>query len=96
MRYDYGTGIMSTAPTKYGSFMTNIGTYASNTYIKKTVTGTVDTVTLTFTASNSTMYWVWNMANCSDSYNNKISIKVTKFSASHNNGGQIVYYNANS
>ena len=95
IRYEYGTGIMNAAPTKYGSFMTSIGTYASNTFIKTTVTGTTDTVTLTFTATSSTAYWVWNMANCSDSYNNKISIKVTKFSASHNNGGHFVYYNLN-
>ena len=96
IRYEYGTGIMSTIPTKYGSFMTSIGTFASNTFIKKTVTGTVDTVTLTFTASSSTMYWVWNMANCSDSYNNEINIKVTKFSVSHNNGGQMIYHNESS
>lgn len=91
IRYDYGTGIMSEAPTKYGSYMTTIGSYISNTHITKTVTGTKETVTLTFKASGSTVYWVWNMANCSDSYNNNISIKVTNFSATHS-GGKITYY----
>ena len=91
MRYDYGTGIMSAAPTKFGSFMSNIGTYISNTFIKTTVTNTTDSVTLTFKPTSSTVYWVWNMANCSDSHNNKISINVTEFSAT-NSGGKITYY----
>lgn len=91
MRYDYGTGIMSAAPTKYGSYMSTIGTYISNTFIKTTVTNTTDSVTLTFKPTSSTVYWVWNMANCSDSYNNKISINVTEFSAT-NSGGKITYY----
>jgi len=94
LRYEYGSGIMSSAPTTYGSFMSSIGTYASNTYVMKTVTGNKETVTLTFTASSSTAYWVWNMANCKDSYNNLISIRVTNFSASHKNGGQITYYSS--
>lgn len=94
LRYDYGTGIMNTAPTKYGSFMSQLGTYASNTFVKKTVNGVKDTVTFTFTATGDTAYWVWNLANCSDSYDNPISIKVTKFSASHKNGGSITYYSS--
>lgn len=94
LRYEYGTGIMNSAPTAYGSFMSSIGTYISNTYVMKTVTGNKETVTLTFTASSSTAYWVWNMANCKDSYNNLISIKVTNFGASHKNGGQITYYSS--
>ena len=94
LRYDYGTGIMNTAPTKYGSFMSQLGTYASSTFIKKTVNGVKDTVTFTFTATGDTAYWVWNLANCSDSYDNPISIKVTKFSASHKNGGSITYYSS--
>lgn len=92
IRYEYGSGIMNSAPTKYGSLMSNIGTYASNTFVKSTVTGTADTVTLTFKATSETAYWIWNMANCKDNYENYINIKVTKFSASHNNGGQITYY----
>lgn len=94
LRYDYGTGIMNAAPTKYGSFMSQLGTYASSTFIKKTVNGVKDTVTFTFTATGDTAYWVWNLANCSDSYDNPISIKVTKFSASHKNGGSITYYSS--
>lgn len=94
LRYEYGSGIMSSVPTAYGSFMSSIGTYLSNTYVMKTVTGNKEIVTLTFTASSNTVYWVWNMANCSDNYNNLISIKVTNFSAKHKNGGQITYYSS--
>ena len=94
LRYEYGTGIMNAAPTKYGSFMSQLGTYASSTFVKKTVDGVKDTVTFTFTATGDTAYWVWNLANCSDSYDNPISIKVTKFSASHKNGGSITYYSS--
>ena len=94
INYEYGTGIMSDAPTKYGSYMSTIGSYISNTFIKSTVTNTIDTVTLTFKATGDTAYWVWNMANCSDSYNNNISIRITNFSVTHASGGQINYYNS--
>ena len=94
LRYEYGSGIMNTAPTKYGSFMSNLGTYASNTFVKTTVDGVKDTITFTFTPSGTTAYWVWNMANCSDSYDNPISIKVTKFSVKHKSGGSITYYSS--
>ena len=56
--------------------------------------GVKDTVTFTFTPSGTTAYWVWNLANCSDSYDNPISIKVTKFSVKHKSGGSITYYSS--
>lgn len=92
IRYEYGSGIMASAPTAFGSYMSSIGTYLSNTYVMKSVTGNVEKVTLTFTATSDKAYWVWNMANCRDSYNNFISIKVTNFSVTHASGGKITYY----
>lgn len=100
IRYEYGCGIMGAVPTNYGSFMSSItnstgnGKYLSNTFVKKTVDGVVDSVTLTFKATGSTAYWVWNMANCSDSNNCPIDVKVTNFSAKHAAGGNITYYTA--
>lgn len=94
-RYQYGCGIMNTAPTVFGSYMSSISSsWASNTFVMTSVTGNTESVTLTFTATSDTAYWVWNMANCSDSNNCTIDIKVTKFSASHKNGGSITYYDA--
>ena len=52
---------------------------------------TNETVTLTFTPTTSTVYWVWNLANASDSTNCTISIDVTNFSARHAGGGSISY-----
>lgn len=92
LRYEYGSGIMGAPPTAYGSFMSSLGTYLSNTYVMKSVTGNTETVTLTFTASSDKAYWIWNMANCRDNYNNLISIKVTNFSVTHAAGGKMTYY----
>lgn len=96
MRYDYGCGIMNSAPTTYGSFMSGLGTWASNTFVMTSVTGNTQTVTLTFTATSNTAYWVWNMANCSDSINNTIDVNITNFSATHSGGGAFNYYTADS
>jgi len=96
LRYQYGSGIMNSVPTTYGSFMSSLGTWASNTFVMTSVTGNIQTVTFTFTASGDTAYWVWNMANCKDNTSNPISIKVTNFSATHKNGGQFNYYSADS
>lgn len=91
--YEYGCGIMNAIPAKAGSKMTDIGTFASNTFVKKTVDGKIDSVTLTFKATGSTAYWVWNMANCSDSSNTTTKVTVTSFSAS-NSGHSVTYYTA--
>ena len=96
LRYDYGCGIMNSAPTTYGSFMSGLGTWASNTFVMTSVTGNTQTVTLTFTAASDTVYWVWNMANCSDSVNNTIDVNITNFSATHSGGGAFNYYTADS
>jgi len=92
--YDYGCGISSVAPTKYNSKMEHdLGvTWISNTEVFKTYNGEEKTVTLTFKATGDTAYWVWNMANCSDSINCTIDIQVTNFKAKHNGGGEITYY----
>lgn len=93
--YDYGCGIMNSKPTKFGSYMSSISdTWASATFVMSSVTGNTETVTLTFTATGDTAYWVWNMANVSDNTNSTIDVKVTNFSAKHKNGGSITYYNA--
>ena len=93
--YEYGFGITSTVPTKYNSKMVDISSdWISNVHVLKTVTGITESVTLTFKATGSTAYWVWNLANCSDTYNCPIDIKITNFSAKHSTGGQITYYSA--
>lgn len=92
-RYHYGCGILNSKPTVYGSYMKDISSsWASNTFVMPSVTGNTEHVTLTFKATGDTAYWVWNMANCSDSTNCKIDIKVTDFSAKHAAGGTITYY----
>ena len=53
-----------------------------------------ETITFTFTASSETAYWVWNLANCKDSVDNQISIKVTNFGVTHASGGKMNYYNS--
>ena len=95
LRYDYGFGIMNSAPTKYASFLNDIGTLASNKFIMDSVTGNTNTGTLTFTATGNTAYWVWNMANCSDSINNSIELNVTNFSVTHTGGKKFIFYNQN-
>lgn len=93
--YEYGCGIMNAVPTTTGDKMTALGTWASSTFVKKTVDGKVDGVTLTFMATGDTAYWVWNMANCSDGTNTTTKVTVTNFSAKHS-GGNITYYTASS
>lgn len=93
--YEYGCGIMNAMPTTTGDKMTALGTWASSTFVKKTVDGKVDGVKLTFTATGDTAYWVWNMANCSDGTNTTTKVTVTNFSAKHS-GGNITYYTASS
>lgn len=90
--YEYGCGIMNATPIKTGDKMANLGTWASGTFVKKTVDGKVDSVTLTFTATGNTAYWVWNMANCSDGTNTTTKVTVTNFSAKHATGSSITYY----
>lgn len=89
--YHYGCGIMNVKPEKYGSYMNNIGTYAAETFVMPSVTGNTESVTFTFTAASETAYWVWNLANVSDSNNCIIDVKVTKFT-----GGGYTYYDASS
>lgn len=92
--YNYGCGISSTAPTKFGSYMNNLGaSWISTTQPVITQLNTTETesITLTFTATSDTAYWVWNMANCSDAKNCTIDVDVTHFSAKHKDGGQITY-----
>lgn len=90
--YDYGCGISSVVPTKYGSYMDQLGaTWISNKNVFTNL-NKPESVTLTFTATGGTAYWVWNMANCSDSTDCTIDIKVTNFNAKHNGGGEITYY----
>lgn len=95
--YHYGCGISSVEPNKYGSYMDSVGaTWISTTQPVFTNLNTTESVTLTFTATGSTAYWVWNMANCSDTTNCTIDIAVTKFSATHAGGGSITYHTATS
>lgn len=89
--YEYGCGIMNAVPTTTGDKMTALGKWASSTFVKKTVDGKVDGVTLTFKATGDTAYWVWNMANCSDSTNTTTKVTVTNFSAQHS-GGNVTYH----
>lgn len=108
--YDYGCIISKAAPTAYGSFLTNgdggivvKANRLSNSFIMYSAKDTngnkivkTESVTFTFTATDSTAYWVWNMANCSDSNDCTIDVKVTEFSAKHQAGGTITYYSAQS
>ena len=93
--YNYGCGISSTEPNKYGSYMNSMGAeWISTTTPVFTKLNTTESVTLTFTAEGNTAYWVWNMANCSDTNNCTIDIKITKFSVKHSGGGSLTYYTA--
>ena len=92
--YNYGCGISSVVPTKYGSYMDSVGaTWISATKVF-TQLNTTESVTLTFKATGETAYWVWNMANCSDGTDCTIDVKITNFSATHAEGGNITYYSA--
>lgn len=91
--YEYGCGIMTTKPadSAMSSKMSGLGTFASGIYVDTTLDDT-QSVTLTFTASGDTAYWVWNMANASDSKQCKTEVTVTKFSVKHQGGGSMTYY----
>jgi len=92
--YNYGCGISSVVPTKYGSYMDSVGaTWISSTKVFTNL-NKVESVTFTFTATGSTAYWVWNMANCSDGTDCTIDVKITDFSAKHTAGGTITYHSA--
>lgn len=90
--YDYGCGIMNSAPTTYHAKMSGFSSWASNTFILSSISNGVETVTLTFKATSFTAYWVWNMANLSDSTNATINVDITKFSATHSTNNNITYY----
>ena len=91
--YDYGCGIVGniddviigkpTLSTLSSKWISNIWT--------TTKSNTAETFTLTFTPTSNTAYWVWNMANVSDSVIATINIDVEGFSARHKNGGSIEY-----
>lgn len=91
--YDYGCGILSDVSNiALTGKMNNVSpNWLSNTWTMNTVSNSTETVTLTFTATGSTVYWAWNMSNVSDSVLATITIDVEKFSASHKNGGSINY-----
>lgn len=94
--YDYGCGIMTSIPSS-GAKMAALGTWASNVYtLQPENIGVTESVTLTFKATDSTAYWVWNMARASDSINSTVSIAVTRFSANHGSNNDITYYTASS
>ena len=90
--YDYGCGIMNSSNISATAKMKDMGTWASNCFVMTSVTDKTQSVTLTFKATSSTAYWVWNMANCSDSTNGTVEVEITSFSAVHSGGGSITYY----
>lgn len=94
--YDYGCGIMNAKPadTAMASKMSALGSWASNTFIHTTLNEGTRSVTLTFKATDSTAYWVWNMANVSDSLNGTVDIKVTNLSVKHATNQTITFYSA--
>lgn len=91
--YDYGCGILSDiSSASLASKMSGITSkWLSNTWIMNVVSNSTETVTLTFTASGDTAYWIWNMANVSDNTLATINLKIIGFEAVHKNGGSIVY-----
>lgn len=93
--YDYGCGIMNSAPTTYPSKLSALN-IISNKFILSEVSNSVESVTLTFKPSSDTAYWVWNMANCSDSVNGTVSINITEFKSEDTDGNIIVFYEDNS
>lgn len=95
-RYEYGCGIMTSVPTKTGDKMSNLGTFASGAFVLERATNGIESVTLEFKATGETAYWVWNLANVSDSKNGTIKVRVTEFSANHSDKGSITYHTATS
>lgn len=91
--YDYGCGILADISTaSLAAKMSGVSSnWLSNTWTMNVVSNSTETVTLTFTATGSTAYWVWNMANVSDGTIATINLDVEKFNAKHKNGGSINY-----
>lgn len=91
--YDYGCGIVNSIDDVIlgkATMSTLSSKWISNTWITDK-SKTTETFTLTFTPTSDTVYWIWNMANVSDSIIATIDIDVEKFTASHKNGGNISY-----
>lgn len=91
--YEYGCGILEDiSKTSLAAKMSGItSSWLSNTWTMNVVSNSVENVTLTFTATSDTAYWIWNMANVSDTVIATINLDVEKFNASHENGGNISY-----
>lgn len=91
--YDYGCGIVDSINDVIigkATMSTLSLKWISNTWITDK-SNALETFTLTFIPASDTVYWVWNMANVSDSVIATINLDVEKFSASHKNGGNINY-----
>ena len=90
--YEYGCGILAdVSKAALSAKMSGVSSsWLSNTFVMNAVSGSTETVTLTFTATSETVYWVWNMANVSDTTLATIGLHVTGFSATHN-GNSIDY-----
>lgn len=91
--YEYGCGILNDiSKAVLASKMNGISSsWLSNTWTMNVVSNSIETVTLTFTATSDTVYWIWNMANVSDNTIANITLDVENFSAKHKNGGNINY-----
>lgn len=91
--YEYGCGILSDiSNVSLTGKMSNVSSnWLSNIWTMNVVSNSIETVTLTFTATSDTVYWVWNMGNVSDGTIATVSLDVEKFSASHKNGGSVDY-----
>lgn len=80
VKYDYGCGIMNAmteqTPDKMSGF-TSPQMASSNTFVC-TKSGQKTTQTLTFKATGTTAYWVWNMSNVSDTNDGVVNVNVTK------------------
>lgn len=84
--YDYGCGILNspediTLAAKMSNFSTK---WISNTWTMNTVSNNIEKVTLTFTPTTDTVYWVWNMGNVSDSTIATITLNITNFNIKYN------------
>jgi len=91
--YEYGCGILSDiSNAAMASKMSGISTsWLSNTWTMNVVSNSTESVTLTFTADGNTAYWIWNMANVSDTTIATINLNVTGFSAKRGNTGNVSY-----
>ena len=91
--YEYGCGIVADiSKLSLAAKMSGVtSSWLSNTWIMNTVSNSTETATLTFTATSNTAYWVWNMANVSDTTIATINLDVEEFNAQHKNGGSIAY-----